>query len=460
MAGLQDILFSYSFRSNQSNIDYYSDMAKIYDEKAVQYNKDAYDKYQTARKMYDGNFQDYKSASRYSSTDVIESLINETYETAKSIAEAVKSANNLIQFYEDKLTERNLRPATLADTHLSTLNTYTGKTNTHLLNLLSIKRTLQTDKEAITNAEGDLKEMDQNNPLDMSAAEAAVKEKEDSLAKLKAGTDPLDIQSAERSVAEKTESLAKLKAGTDPLDIQAQELTIKQRQNALLDAKEKLADYFVHAPFDGVVAAIDIKKGDPISASTVIATFITKQRVAEVTLNEVDVARAEIGQKATLTFDAVPDLSITGEVAGIDTIGTVSQGVVSYTVRITFDTQDERVKPGMSVSANIIIEAKSDVLLVPNSAIKSQGSGQYVEVAGGQVEQARVVSQTGVILPQPPRRQTVEIGISNDESTEITTGLKEGDRVITQAITSKSSAASTSSSQNRGFDAGMMRMMR
>lgn len=85
----------------QWNIDYYADSVKIYgeEEKVLQYRTDAYDKYQIARRAYDKNFQDYKSTSRFSESSTVVSLIDETYETVKNIAEAVKSANNLIQFY-------------------------------------------------------------------------------------------------------------------------------------------------------------------------------------------------------------------------------------------------------------------------------------------------------------------------------------------------------------------------
>ncbi len=130
MAGLNNILFSHDLSQNQENINYYNDAVRNFDEKVTQYRDDAYNLYQTARAAYDENFADYKGANRSSDNATIESLISETYNTTKSIAEAVKSANNLIQFYEDQLTTRDLRPKSIADTHLASLNSYTGKTNT------------------------------------------------------------------------------------------------------------------------------------------------------------------------------------------------------------------------------------------------------------------------------------------------------------------------------------------
>ncbi|MFH1170356.1 MAG: efflux RND transporter periplasmic adaptor subunit [Candidatus Vogelbacteria bacterium] len=230
---------------------------------------------------------------------------------------------------------------------------------------------------------------------------------------------------------------------TYPLDTQSQELTIKQRENALLDAQENLADYFIRAPFSGLITKLDIKKTDSISNGTVIGTLITRQKIAEISLNEVDVARVKVGNKATLTFDAVEGLSITGEVQEVDLIGAVTQGVVTYNVKIGFDTQparpsggDDQVKPGMSASAAIITDVKQDILMVPNSAVKVSGQTNYVEM----FDQPR--------LPAiPPRRQPVEIGVTNDESTEIISGLKEGDEIVVRTITAQTTpTASTAPS--------------
>jgi len=389
MAGLQDILFSYSFSTVQQNIDYYADAVKIYDEKVLQYKTDAYNKYQISRKAYDQNFEDYKSASRFSEKNAIESLISETYETVKGIAEAVKSTNNLIQFYQDKLIGRGSRPQTLSSTHLSSLNTYTGKTNTYLLNLLSIKNTIQSDKEIIIEADFDVKD---------------------------------------------------------------QEIKAAKAEETLSEVQEKLADYSIYAPFGGIISDVNVKKGDSVSAGTVLASAITWQKIAEISLNEVDAAKVKAGQKATLTFDALPDITISGKVLEMDTAGTVSQGVVSYGVKIVLDTQDESVKPGMSVAADIITDVKQDVLLLSNSAIKSQGTSYYVELveASEEMKQQLLASKSGIILSTPLKQQSVETGLSDDLSTEIVSGLKEGDVVVASTI-SQNTTKTTQTQQNQGF---------
>ncbi|KKU16187.1 MAG: Efflux transporter, RND family, MFP subunit [Candidatus Giovannonibacteria bacterium GW2011_GWB1_45_9b] len=368
VTGLYNLLFSATLDRVQWNIDYYTGTAKVYDkDKAQQYRDDVAVKYQEARKEYDKAFADYKNASRYSDSATIENLINETYDAAKALAESTKSAANLIQFYKDTLTARNITPNSFADTHLSALNTYTSKTNSYLLSLLTVKNTILNDKETLANT---------------------------------------------------------------GFDITDQKIKVTQAENSLLDARQKLADYFIRAPFDGVIAVVNVEKGYSVSASTVVTTIITKQRTAKIAFNEVDVAKVKIGQKVTLTFDAIEGLSISGEVAEIDSIGTVSQGVVNYNVKIVFDTQDDRVKPGMSVSAAVITDVKQDVLLVPNSAVKSDGNGQYVEF----------------LINNAPQSQSVEAGLSNDTMTEIKSGIKEGDKIVIQTITVAIQTQTTQSS--------------
>lgn len=403
IAGLQDMLYSGSRELGGAgvwNADYYAGVAGQYSDKATVFKQDVYDKYQAARVAYDKSFNDYKASSRYSDTKAIEALIVETYDATKTIAEAVKSANNLIQLYKDELTKRNLTVATLANTHLATLNTYTGTTNTNLLTLLNATDSIKTDKDAIVNGG--------------------------------------------RAITEATESLSKLKAGAGEFDVASSELLVKQRKNALLDAQENLAHYFVRAPFAGTIAKLNVKKGDPVGVATSVATLITKQKIAEISLNEVDAAKVKVGQKATLTFDAVENLSIAGEVAEIDTVGTVSQGVVTYMVKISFGTQDDRVKSGMSVSAAIIINMKQDVLLVPNSAVKNQGGIFSVEIFDTPLVPLATStsgSNTGVPSMIVPRQQRVEAGLSNDTMTEIVSGLKDGEQVVSRTIAGTANTA-------------------
>lgn len=403
MTGLNNVLFGNDFSKVQDNENYYASSVKSYDDAATKYQTDAYNKYQAARTAYNKAFSDYKAASRYSSTDTIEALISETYDTTKTISEAVKSANNLIQFYEDKLTEHGITYNSTADTHLSSLNGYTSKTNNHLSTLLSQEQTIANYKQAITDAA--------------------------------------------RSITEKELSLENTKEGATEIELKTQQLAVEQKKNALADAQSALDDYYVYAPFAGTVASVDVKKGDTASSGTALATFISKGRLVKVSLNEIDVPNVKVGDDATLTFDALSDVSLVGKVSEIDTVGTVSSGVVYYDAEISFDDTTGQVNPGMSASASIITESKEDALLVPNAAVKSASDGTYyVEVPSTSVATASLNNSKGVALKSSITKKTVTIGSANDTSTEITSGLSEGEQLIVSTVSGSAASSSTKSS--------------
>ncbi len=211
-------------------------------------------------------------------------------------------------------------------------------------------------------------------------------------------------------------TLADLVNGPDSLALRGETASLKQKR----EAYEK---YFIRAPFSGVLASVAVRRGDTVNSGTTVATLITTEKVAELSLNEIDAAKVKVGQSATLTFDAFDDVSITGTVAEVDMVGVVSQGVVNYTVRITFDTDDERIKPGMTVSADIVTEKHADVLAVPVSAVKTERNKSYVEVPVG--DEGASATLTKVF---------VETGASNDEFIEIVSGLAVGDRYLARSI--------------------------
>jgi len=381
--------------------------------------------YVSADTNFQKSYQDYKNSSRSSDRSDIDSLLNETIDTTRAMADTVKSEINMLDYWIDARTQDELKIFTQVDTYESTLKSDTSKTNSSLSGVLSAQSSIKDYKDSLQSATQNIVGMDKNNPIDLANAEWNITAKED--------------------------ALAKLKAGPDALDIRAKQISVQQKQDTLNEARQNLAYYKIYAPFGGVVANVGVQKGDSISSGSAIATLLTKQGMSEISLNEVDIAKIKVGQKVTIIFDAVPDLTMTGKVVEIGTIGTVSQGVVSYTVKINFDTQDDHVKPGMSLSASIIIEAKQDVLIVPNGAIKARGNTNYVEMLDPSLSsQPNAAGSTGIISKDLPWQQTVEIGLADDNNTEITSGLKEGDMIVIRTIAA-ATATSTSSQQGGGL---------
>ncbi|MDE2311824.1 MAG: efflux RND transporter periplasmic adaptor subunit [Patescibacteria group bacterium] len=240
------------------------------------------------------------------------------------------------------------------------------------------------------------------------------------------------INTAENNLQQAQIQLNQTQSPPTDADLASSQAQLLNAQAQLQNAQQAYSDNIIKSPWDGTVAQLNYTRaGQQATTGTAIATVITDHQVATISLNEVDVAKIKVGQKATLNFDAIDGLQITGEVAQVDTIGTVSQGVVTYNVKIGMDTQDDRVKPGMSVSASIITNVAADVLTVPNGAVKTSGNTSYVQILGSDGK---------------PQNQTVTTGLADDTNTQILSGLNEGQEVVTQTITNAATTSSTSGS--------------
>ncbi len=162
---------------------------------------------------------------------------------------------------------------------------------------------------------------------------------------------------------------------------------------ANLDAAE------VYAPADGVITSLSVEKGGSASgtggtalagagatsgsasSAAIVISDLSELKV-RIQINEVDLPALEVGQAATIAFDALPNLQIDGTVTWISPNGVNSSGVVSYDVDLTLSEQDPALKPDMTATVDIVTVVAKDTLAVPNSAIKVDGSQKYIEIAG------------------------------------------------------------------------------
>ncbi len=294
-------------------------------------------------------------------------------------------------------------------------------------------------------------------------------------------------EASDRTLASLKQKLADLTPGDDSLDVQSALLTVEQRQNSLSDAEQTLSNYTLTAPFDGVMASVSVDIGSSAvmasaNSSAALGTIVTDKKLAQITLNETDIVKVKLGQKALITFDAIDGLSLEGTVVEMNTLGTVTSGVVTYKVKVAFNADDIRILPNMSVSVDIVTDSLDDVLYVPSQAVKRDADGYYVEEdvasAQGVSTTGRVANasstfvrpfastaasstrprnssstftrtrgangQTVAVAPATAttlRRVPVTIGLQTDTQTEITSGLREGERVVTKKTTTTAAQA-------------------
>lgn len=242
----------------------------------------------------------------------------------------------------------------------------------------------------------------------------------------------LDLRQAE--IKEKqTDSLYPKLESDDMRQRQLANVSVAQSIIALEKVRDKLADYTIRAPFDGIVTGLSVESGDTISQTTALASVITKKLHVSVALNEVDAAKVREGNAATVSFVALPDVTVNGRVVKLDTIGTVTQNVVSYGAEIELAEQPAGLKPGMSATADIVVAEKVDVLTVPNAALSHEKGKTVVTIRRG-----------GTAASE---KQSVTTGLSNETVTEIVSGLAEGSVVELPGTSQATAANVTSGSQ-------------
>lgn len=362
------------------------------------------DDYDAADALYDANFTFFKATAKTASRETVYQLIEDTLETTEAISQALESAR-----------------------HMFDAIAFEGYS--HLEGIASRINTMQPKIES-----------------DISAVYSTIN----------------SFQQIKKSIDDTNKSAPKTIKNAQ-LAVESCQETVVDKEEDLADAEENLANYSVRAPFGGAVTSVSAEKGDEVSGATALADLVTNQKVAEVTLNEVDIVNVKIGQKATVTFDALDDLSVTGKVSDIDALSTASQGVVNYNIVIAFDAQEEQVKPGMNLSAVIITDAKQNVLLVSNSAVKKQNGSSYVQIASSTADSSSATASLAAILTSADSlsNRTIQIGSSNDTMTEVISGLQEGDLVVVKTTTASSSGDKTqNTSSGMNGMGGVMQIMR
>src|SRR5213083_1535703 len=245
------------------------------------------------------------------------------------------------------------------------------------------------------------------------------------------------------------------------------EANVKIKQGALDKAKADLEHCTITSPIDGVVISRNVDVGQTVAASLQapvifqIANDLTKMQI-DANVAEADVGVLEVGQDVDFTVDACPMRTFHGKVVQVRNAPITVQNVVTYDTVIGVNNADLKLKPGMTANVSIVIAHKDNVLQIKNAALRYRpaeaASGQMTGPRAGSNEskprtptgaqrgagRERGTSARTVYLLSGGRPQPVQIktGISDGIVTEVMEGLKEGDRVITAELASKSPAAS------------------
>lgn len=242
--------------------------------------------------------------------------------------------------------------------------------------------------------------------------------------------------------------------------ISKQELDIQNTESEIASLKEDMAPPApLTSPMDGTVTSVNITPGEKANNGSELFVINDYQNLSvKIQVDELDIPQVKTGMKASIRLDALPDTPIDGVVSGIADEGTSSNGVSLFDVTIKLD-QTDGVRVGMSAEASIVLSDKKDILTLPVEAVQKRGDGYIVMLpfnasdSAGESRQngtkdskdagASNSSQESLPANDPGQRspgaargraQQVEIGVHNETSIEIVSGLNEGDEVVIPTV--------------------------
>jgi HlyD family secretion protein len=227
------------------------------------------------------------------------------------------------------------------------------------------------------------------------------------------------------------------------IDIEADRESLRQAETALAQAKIQLAKTIIRAPVAGTVVAISIKPGETavpssvgIAGSSLMTVAQTNSLIAELKVDEADVASVQIGQTVEIQTASFPNRSIQGEVQKISlsprqnsmaaAVGTSGAAPRSYLVKVSLDvTNDIPLRSGMTCRAEIFYGKDRPVLSVPIQAILPLNSNENTESVNNSKGMV-FLFRDGVVV-----RRVITIGDADDENQQVMDGLKNGELIIT-----------------------------
>jgi HlyD family secretion protein len=213
--------------------------------------------------------------------------------------------------------------------------------------------------------------------------------------------------------------------------ISAQEAVVAQADNDRQMARIVMESAVIRSPIAGVVAEVLVNVGDLVSPSTAIATVVNPDPMwLQAQVNETDMAQVKVGQTAAVTASGFPDLPLKGKVTQINLHAVVQSNVSVFTTTIEVPNRDGKLLWGMNADAEISVFSLKNVLLLPNSAIKSGNGAAQVTIMDGD----QLVAWD------------VQTGATDGSKTQIVAGLDEGSEVVVQR---KNAASTTTTTPQR-----------
>lgn len=187
----------------------------------------------------------------------------------------------------------------------------------------------------------------------------------------------------------------------------------EQAKAALALAHSQLDNTTITAPVSGVVASLQVKVGQMLSPGVVVANVVDMDQVQlKLNVSERDINKLTVGQTVKVRISSLGNEEFAGELTSL--APAVDARTLTFPAEVTVDNPQHRVKPGMFAEVDLETAAVLDVLVVPRAAILEEGDQQYAYVVTDGKAELRAVT----------------LGLANEETVEVKTGLNEGDLLV------------------------------
>jgi HlyD family secretion protein len=206
--------------------------------------------------------------------------------------------------------------------------------------------------------------------------------------------------------------------------IQSAAETLRSAELNMDNLQEAMNNYTVTSPISGTIIEKNAKAGDALTAGADLCTiYDLSYLVMVINVDELQVSDVSVGQSVQVTADAVPDKTYTGTVTRVSMKGSSNGGTTTYPVTVRID-ETEGLRPGMNANAEIVIAEAKNALAVPNAAIVRGG---YVLVTKDSPSAAN--AKPDMTAPEGYVYVPVKIGVSDDDYTQIISGVTGNDTV-------------------------------
>lgn len=280
----------------------------------------------------------------------------------------------------------------------------------------------------------------------------------ESLQDAKAG---LDLAKSKKKVAEmnynrykdlyKQKLIAKAEMEDAEISLATAEASLLSAQANYNKAQQNMDYAKIISPVSGTVISKEVEQGQTVAASFSTPTLFKiaedlRLMQIEASVSEADIGKIKYDMDAKFTVDAYPSDTFTGKVKQIRLSPTMEQNVVMYTVIIEVPNEDKRLLPGMTAFVTVLTAEKKDVVRIPNTTIQFKPSAALRQKMDGERPRNLKANQ-GVVYTFDAEKgmikpHVIELGLTDVMYAEVVDGIAEGEKVISEFITSGKAASS------------------